>query len=237
MHYGFGYYWTPWDLLLIPGILLGLYAHFKLTSTYNKFLEVPAQTGLTGAEAARQILDSAGLTGMPIEVTEGHLSDHFDPMKKALFLSEENFAGRSISAVSVAAHEAGHALQQQSAYAMFNLRMMLVPATKFASIAWIGIFILAIFLRGPYYGKLIGVAIGIFSVMTLFQVITLPVEYDASRRAKVQLLNLGIVTNAESDGVNKVLNAAAMTYVAGMLTSILELLKLIMIANSGRNRD
>ena len=221
---------------MIPGLLLGLYAQFKLTSAYGKYLEVPATSGLSGAEAARHILDRAGLTDMPVERTEGHLTDHFDPIKKALFLSDENFDGRSISAVSVAAHEAGHALQQKAAYKMFNLRMMLVPATKFASIAWIGIFVVALLFRGPYSQKLIGVAIGIFSVMTLFQIITLPVEYDASRRAKKQLLDLGLVTTAESPAVNTVLDAAAMTYVAGMVSSIMQLLRLIMISNS-RDRD
>lgn len=230
------YWWTPYDLLLIPGFLLGIYAQIKLTSAYGKYLDVPAQSGLSGAEAARQILDQAGLTEMPIERTEGHLTDHFDPIKKALFLSDENFEGRSISAVSVAAHEAGHALQQQAAYKMFNFRMMLVPATKFASVAWMGIFIVALFLRGPYFHSLIGIAIGIFSVLTLFQVVTLPVEYDASRRAKKQLLNLGLVSAEESPAVNKVLDAAAMTYVAGMVSSVMQLVRLLMIANS-RDRD
>src|ERR1700722_5514803 len=236
MHYGFGYYWTPWDLLLIPGLLLGLYAQFKLSSAYNKFLEVPAQSGLSGAEAARQILDHAGLTEMPIERTEGRLTDHFDPIKKALFLSDENFDGRSISAVGVAAHEAGHALQQQAAYGLFNLRMMIVPATNICSFAWVIFFIAGMLIRSPYSHTLIGIGIGIFSVVTLFQLVTLPVEYDASRRAKQRLLDLGLVTAGEGPGVNAVLDAAAMTYVAGLVSSFMQLLRLIMMANS-RDRD
>jgi|SRR5579859_3480951 len=230
------YWWTPWDLLLIPGLLLGLYAQFKLMSAYGKYLEVPVESGMTGAEAARHILDKAGLTDMPIEVTEGRLTDHFDPIKKALFLSEENYEGRSISAVSVAAHEAGHALQQQASYNMFNLRMLMVPATKFASFTWMVLFFIGLILRGPYSYTLMGIAIGIFSVITLFQLVTLPVEFDASRRAKIKLQELGLVTTAESPAVSTVLDAAAMTYVAGLVSAVMQLLRLIMIANS-RDRD
>lgn len=235
MYYPYAYWWSPWDLLMIPGVLLGLYAQFKLTSTYNKYLEVGNRAGLSGAEAARQILDRAGLTDMAVEEIPGELTDHFDPMKRALFLSTENFNGRSLSAVGVAAHESGHALQQKAGYALFNFRMLIAPATQFASYAWIGIFMLGLILRGPLSPTLFNIAIGIFSVITLFQVVTLPVEYDASRRAKEQLVNLGLVQADEAPAISKVLNAAAMTYVAAMLGAILQLLRLIMIANSGRN--
>jgi Zn-dependent membrane protease YugP len=135
------------------------------------------------------------------------LTDHFDPAGKALFLSSENFRGRSIAAVGVAAHEAGHALQQQAAYALFNFRMMLVPAFQFASYAWSGLLVLGFFLG--LIKPFIGVAVGIFAVITLFQVVTLPVEYDASRRAKQMLLKLGLVQPAESAAVNSP-NAAAL---------------------------
>ncbi|MDB6020004.1 MAG: peptidase [Pedosphaera sp.] len=232
MFYMFGPYW--W--LLIPGLLLGIYAQIKLSATYNKYLEVGTRSGLSGAEAARTILDRAGLSNIPVEEIGGRLTDHFDPMQKALFLSSENFHGRSISAVGVAAHESGHALQQQAAYAMFKLRMMLVPATQIASMAWMGLFFLGLILGGLIGPKLILLAIGIFAVLTLFQIITLPVEFDASRRAKEQLVRLGLVQPAESVAVSKVLNAAAMTYVAGMVTAILTLLRLIMIAR-GNDRS
>src|SRR6266851_6500194 len=132
------YYW--W--FAIPGLILGIYAQIKLTAAYSKYSRVENESGLSGAEAAREILDNAGLANMPVEEIDGHLTDHYDPVKKTLFLSAENFEGRSIAAVGVAAHEAGHALQQKASYALFNFRMWLVPATQFASFAWMGILVL-----------------------------------------------------------------------------------------------
>src|SRR6266705_1660272 len=126
--------------LMIPGLILGIYAQIKLSSTYNKYVNIPTESGLTGAQAAREILDQAGLPNVPIEEVGGHLTDHYDPTKKALFLSSENYHGNSLAAVGVSAHEAGHALQHKAAYAPLKLRMMLVPATQFASTAVYGIF-------------------------------------------------------------------------------------------------
>jgi Zn-dependent membrane protease YugP len=226
----FHYYYSPYWYFMIPGLLLGIYAQIKLTSAYGKYLEVGTQSGLSGAEAARRILDQAGLSNVPIEEIPGRLTDHFDPVKKALFLSTDNFHGRSISAVGVAAHEAGHALQQQAAYALFNLRMWLVPATQFASYAWTGIIVLG-FIFHSLFSQFLAIAIGIFSVITLFQLITLPVEYDASHRAKQQLAKLGLVQPAEGPAVAKVLNAAALTYVAGLVTAVFQLLELIALSN------
>jgi Zn-dependent membrane protease YugP len=223
----------PFWWFALPGLLLGIYAQIKLSSAYNKYSEVGLQSGLTGAEAAREILDQAGLSRIPVEEIGGHLTDHFDPSKKALFLSSENFHGRSVSAVGVAAHEAGHALQQQAAFALFDLRMWLVPATQFASVAWSGLFLLGFIFNG-FGPQLIGIAIAVFSVLTLFQVVTLPVEFDASRRAKEQLLKLGLVQPGESRGVSAVLNAAAMTYVASMVTAVLQLAQLLLMARDDR---
>src|SRR2546423_8850171 len=134
----FYYYFGPYAWLLIPGVLIGLYAQIKLWSAYNRYLQVGLRSNLSGAEAARNVLDSAGLTDVPIEEIGGHLTDHYDPKKRALFLSAENYEGRSISSVGVAAHEAGHALQHKAAYAPLEVRMKLVPLTQFASVAWIG---------------------------------------------------------------------------------------------------
>ena len=223
--------WDQYWWFFIPGLILGLYAQIKLSSTYRRYLQVPAASGLTGAEVAREILDQAGLTQMPIQEVGGHLTDHYDPTKRALFLSSENFRGRSLSAQGVAAHEAGHALQHKAAYAMFNLRMMLVPATQFASYAWMGMIVLGFIVRGFLY-KFIGIAIGIFAILTFFQLVTLPVEFDASRRAKEQLLRLGLIGKDEHRGVSKVLSAAAMTYVAALVTSVMELLHLLMMARN-----
>jgi len=175
---------------------------------------------------------------MPVQEVPGHLTDHYDPRKKALFLSSENYHGRSIAALGVAAHEAGHALQHKSAYAPLEWRMALVPATGFASSA-VWLILLAGFLlaslkviSGMLFAKLLAVAIGLFAIVTLFQIITLPVEFDASRRAKQQLLRLGLIQRQEHAAISSVLNAAAMTYVAAMVGSVLELLRLVMIARS-----
>lgn len=231
------FYYTPYDWLFLPGLLLGIYAQIKLSSAYNRYSQIAISSGLSGAEAAREILDRAGLTDIPVEEIPGHLTDHFDPSRRALFLSSENFHERSIAAVGVAAHETGHALQQQASYALFNFRMLLVPATQFASYAWMGVFLLGLFLRGALGVKLLGVAIGVFAVLTLFQIVTLPVEFDASRRAKQQLLRLGLVQSDESVGVNRVLDAAAMTYVAAMVNSILQLLRLIALFDDRNRRN
>jgi Zn-dependent membrane protease YugP len=227
MHFFYQYWW-----LMVPGLLLGIYAQIKLSSIYNRYLQVGTQSGLSGAEAARTILDNAGLGNVPVEEVGGHLTDHYDPRKRALFLSSENFRGRSISAVGVAAHESGHALQHRAAYAPLEFRMMMVPITQFASWAWMGLFVLGMFL--PLFAKFIWVAIGIFAVITLFQIVTLPVEFDASKRAKERLFRLGLVHSGEAEGVSKVLGAAAMTYVASMVTAVLDLVRLLMIA---RDRD
>lgn len=220
------YYW----LFAIPGLIIGIYAQMKLSSAYGKYSRVAADSGMTGAQAARVILDRAGLVNMPVNEVHGHLTDHYDPSKRALFLSSENFRSHSLAAVGVAAHEAGHALQHQAAYGPLNLRMAMVPVTQFASYAWMGILVLGMFLGGAYFHKFIYIAIGIFSLITLFQLVTLPVEFDASRRAKEQLLRLGIVSSRESDGVSRVLSAAALTYVAALVSSVLTLLHLLTIA-------
>lgn len=222
-----------WLWFLIPGFILGLYAQIRLHSTYNRFIREGVSTGVSGAEAAREILDRAGLTNMPVNEVPGQLTDHYDPLKKALFLSSDNYHGRSIAAVGVAAHEAGHALQHQAAYAPLQLRMALVPITNFASQAVMWITLLGIVLG---IMKLVWIAVAAFAVITLFQLITLPVEFDASRRAKEQLLRWGIVHNQEGRAVGKVLNAAALTYVAAMVQSLFQLLYYVMLARSG-NRD
>ena len=222
-----------WWWMFLPGVILGLYAKMKLTSAYGRYSQVPTHSGLTGAEAAREILDSAGLNSMPINEVAGHLTDHYDPTKKALFLSSENYHGQTIAAVGVAAHEAGHALQHKAAYAPMNLRMALVPITGIASNAATWIFMLGMFMG---IAKLALAGVVVFGIFFLFQLVTLPVEFDASRRAKDQLLRLGLVEDQERAGVSKVLSAAAMTYVAGLVAALFTLLHFIMIAR-GNDRD
>ncbi len=226
-----------WDLkyfllVMLPSLLIGIWAQMKLRSAFGKYSQVPMDSGMTGAEAARHILDHAGLTDMPVEEVPGQLSDHYDPTKRALFLSADNFHGNSVAAVGVAAHEAGHALQHLHQDALFNVRMALVPVTQLASYAWMGVFFAGIFL---HVHSLLWIAVAIFSVMTLFQLVTLPVEYDASARAKEQLFRLGLVREDERAGVSKVLDAAALTYVAALVGSVLQLLYYISAARDNRN--
>lgn len=230
------FYFDPvWLLFMIPGIILGLYAQIRLSSAYSKYSEQGVDSGLSGAEAARKILDNAGLGEVAVEEVPGHLTDHYDPLKRALFLSAENFEGRSVAAVGVAAHESGHALQHQAAYAPLKLRMALVPATQFANFAWIGLTILGLILGGPFFSRFIWIAVAIFGLFTLFQLVTLPVEFDASRRAKEQLLRLGIVQAQEGVAVKEVLDAAALTYVAALVTAMMQLLRLLMLARNSRD--
>jgi hypothetical protein len=217
-----------WFLFAIPGLLLGIWAQAKLSHAYGKYSEIPVDSRMTGAEAAREILDRAGLQNVPVEEVPGHLSDHYDPTKHALFLSSENFHGQSIAAVGVAAHESGHALQHQAAYGLFNVRMAIVPITQFASTAYSLIFFAGLIFRSMF-PTLITIAIVLFCVITLFQLVTLPVEYDASRRAKDQLFRLGLVHEHEREGVSKVLDAAALTYVAALISAVLNLLYLLSI--------
>lgn len=231
--------WDPlWLLFAIPGLILGIYAQIKLSSAYGKYTRVGVESGLSGAEAARKILDHAGLTDVPVEEVGGRLTDHYDPSKRALFLSADTYNGRSIAAVGVAAHETGHALQQQAAYGPMTFRMAIVPVTQFASQAYSLIFMASLFMlwtrHTAMFSHLIWIAVVAFAVVTLFQVVTLPVEYDASRRAREQLSHLGIVQGHETEAVRQVLGAAALTYVAGMVSAVLNLLYLLSIA---RNRN
>ena len=227
------FYFDPLYLLFaIPGLLIGIWAQLKLSRAYGKYSRVDVESGKTGAETAREILDQAGLQNVPVEEVPGKLSDHYDPTKRALFLSSDNFHGRTVAAVGVAAHESGHALQHQAAYGLFNVRMALVPVTQFASMAYMGIFFLGLFLG--LMKVVLPIIIAIFAVMTLFQLVTLPVEYDASRRAKEQLFRLGLVHEHERTGVSKVLDAAALTYVAALVSSMLTLLYYITLARDSR---
>jgi uncharacterized protein len=217
-----------WLMFAIPGLLLGIWAQIKLSHAYGKYSKVPVESGMTGAQAAREILDRAGLNDVPVAEVPGRLSDHYDPMRRALFLSSDNFHGRTVAAVGVAAHESGHALQHQAAYGLFNFRMAIVPITQFASTAYMGIFFVGIIFG--LFKVVLPIVIAIFAIITLFQLVTLPVEYDASRRAKEQLFRLGLVHEDERAGVSRVLNAAALTYVAALVSAVLNLLYYITLS-------
>ena len=205
-------------VFLAPAILLGLWAQLRVKSAFAEAAQVPAR--LSGAAAARHVLDSAGLHQVGIEPTHGFLSDHYDPREKLLRLSAQVYEGRSMAAVGVAAHEAGHALQDARNYAPLAIRNAAVPAASFGGgISWL-LIMLGLFLSKT----LVWVGIAAFGCVVFFQLLNLPVEFNASYRAKGQLASLGIVSWPEQKYVSKVLNAAAWTYVAGTLQAILTLL-------------
>ncbi|EQH37409.1 zinc metallopeptidase [Clostridioides difficile] len=224
----YGGFWgfDPTMVVLIPAILLTIYAQFKVSSTTNKYLRVNTRRGYTGEQTARRVLDSNGLYDVKIEMVRGHLSDHYDPRRKAVRLSEDVYYGTSITSVAVAAHECGHAIQHAKGYAPLQIRSSLVPVVNFASsISWFLIF-LGFIMAGPFFK----IGILLFLASVFFQIITLPVEFNASSRAIVQLGNLGIIDESESRQSRRVLSAAALTYVAAALVSILQLLRLLLIA-------
>jgi hypothetical protein len=200
----------------------GLAVQGWLRSTFSKNSRIPVHTGLTGAEVARRILDGNGLRGVPVQQSKaGALSDHYDPRTRGVFLSEAVFAGRSIAATAVAAHEVGHAIQHAQAYVPMRLRSAIWPLAAFGSSAWFFILILGVIFQ--FFG-LIQLALIVFALVVVFQIVTLPVEFNASRRAMAQIRQLGLVTDAEATGARQTLTAAAMTYVAGALASIAQLL-------------
>ncbi|GGF91576.1 zinc metallopeptidase [Paenibacillus aceti] len=223
------------DIMLIPILLafgLSLWAQFRVKGTFNKYAQVQNMYGLTGHDAARRMLDANGLYDIPIEPVRGALTDHYDPIHKVVRLSEPVYYESSISAVSVACHEVGHAIQHKESYPMLVLRHRMFPLVNFAS-GVAPFLLLAGFIFGAF--NLIGLGIIFFSAAVLFQIVTLPVEFNASNRARKIMLVQGFVTNDEERGVAKVLNAAALTYVAAALISVLELLRYILIFTSNRD--
>ena len=218
-------------VLFILALLFALYAQYRVTSAYNKNARIPSRGRITGYEAAEAVMARAGIHDVKITETAGHLTDHYDPTRKRLVLSTENYRGTSLAALGVAAHEAGHAIQHKKGYPMLKFRMALVPVTQITS-KILPIVVFSIMFMGTTFLQTRGVMIlniGIicFSVLTLFHLVTLPVEYDASRRAKRELAALGIIAPGEEKGVNETLDAAALTYVAAFLTSLVTLLSLL----------
>ncbi len=208
-------------MIMAPVLLLSLYASMKVKSTYKKYSRIGTNSGMTGADIARQILHRNGLSNINVVETGGFLSDHYDPGKKVVRLSRDVYNGTSVSAIGVAAHETGHAIQHKESYSPLALRNMMVPVASIGSnFAWIIIIAGALFSAAG----LIQAGIILFSTVVVFQLITLPVEFNASSRAKSILSSQGLVSATELNGVNKVLGAAAMTYVAAAASSIATLL-------------
>jgi len=217
---------------ILLAFILTIWAQFRVKGTFNKWSEVQTQSGLTGYEAARRMLDANGLHDVPIEPVRGALTDHYDPIHRVVRLSEPVYYENSISAVSVACHEVGHAIQHQQSYSMLVLRHRMFPFVNFAS-GVAPFLLLAGFLFD--FMNLVGIGIIFFSAAVAFQVVTLPVEFNASNRARDIMISEGFITNDEERGVAKVLNAAALTYVAAALLSLLELLRYILIFVNNRD--
>lgn len=208
-------------IAFIVPMVIGFWAQHRVKTTFARNLEVPVANGMTGAQVARRILDANGLNEVPVEETPGSLSDHYDPRSKSVHLSPEVFRGVSIASTAVGAHEVGHAIQHAQAYSFFRFRSAMFPAVQFASNIWMLFLIGGIFFA---ITEFILLAVALYSVAVLFTIVTLPVEFDASSRAKRQLGDLGLVAATEGAGVKSVLKAAAWTYVAGALAAVAMLL-------------
>jgi len=228
------FFWDPTMVLLIPAILLTIYAQFKISSTYKNYSKIRSQSGLTGAQAARALLNSSGLYDVQVEPIRGRLSDHYDPRTRVINLSEDVYQGSSLSSVAVAAHETGHALQHASGYFPMTLRSSFVPVANIGSGAGPILILAGLFI--PSFGWLLQLGIFAFSFAVLFQIITLPVEYNASHRALALLQEGNMLRSEEVRGARSVLNAAALTYVAAALAAVLQLARFILISR-GRSND
>lgn len=221
-------FWDPTLILLLPATLLALFAQWKVKSTFARYAEVPANSRLSGAEAAARLARSEGLR-VGIRPVAGSLTDHYDPNSNTLALSEPVYSGRSLAALGVAAHEFGHALQQADGYLPLKIRASLVPLANFGNSAGLGMLFFGLVLS---IKPLLQLGIVLFSAAVLFALVTLPVEFDASRRALALLNSSGLVSPQESKGVRAVLGAAALTYVAAALVAVSHLARYVLLANS-----
>lgn len=220
-------------VILIPGIILGLYAQFRIMAAYGKYRATPSERGLSGAEAAAILLRNSGLNDIAIEEIGGQLSDHYDPRSRVLRLSSEVYHGRSVASVGIAAHEAGHAVQHATDYVPLLVRNGFVPLASFGSVAWMFLFMAGLLFALP---GLIKAGIFLFAFVVFFQLVTLPVEINASRRALALLTSAGAIYPEEVGPTKAVLNAAAWTYVAALVMAVLQLFRLLLIAGMG-SRD
>lgn len=234
MPYGYGLYFDPTMIIMIPALIFALWAQFKVKSTFERFSRVPNSRGLTASQVARQILDDNGLYNVKIERISGHLSDHFDPRTNVVRLSDSVYGSNSVASIGVAAHEVGHAIQYATNYKPIKVRSSLVPVTNIGSTLGIWLVIIGMFISTT----LAVVGVVLFATVVLFQLVTLPVEFNASSRALATLESQNILYGDELVGAKKVLSAAAMTYVAALVSSLATLLRLVInIMLSSRRRD
>lgn len=229
------FYFDPLYLIFaLPPLLLGMWAQFRVKSAFNRYSEVQTSTGISGAEAARRILDRSELRNVAVEQVSGMLSDHYDPRSKTLRLSQGVYGLSSIAAVGVAAHEAGHALQDKTRYLPLQFRSLMVPAVSIGSRVGPLVFMAGLIMAGTLGTTLAWVGLLLFAGTALFALVTLPVEFDASRRAKEILVSQGILSRQEMVGVNAVLDAAALTYVAAAVQSVMQLVYFLTLMNRRR---
>lgn len=227
MPFRFGYYFDPTYVLVLIGAVLSMIASARVNSTFHKYAGVRSMSGMTGAQTAEAILRSKGIHDVRVEHIRGNLTDHYDPTKKVVRLSDSVYGSTSVAAIGVAAHECGHVMQHHEGYAPLNFRTALVPVANLGSKLGIPIILVGLLLGSN--PVLVNIGIWVFSLAVLFQIVTLPVEFDASKRALVCIEQYGIVTSDERKKSAKVLKAAAYTYVAAAAASILQLLRLIML--------
>lgn len=231
-YYGIDSYYL---ILVVPAILFSMWAQLKVNSTFKKYGRVRSMAGYTGAETARRILDENGLYNIRVERISGSLTDHYDPSAGVVRLSDSVYCSDSVAAVGVAAHETGHAVQHATNYMPLNIRRLIIPITNFGSQLSVPLILLGAFFNSI---SLVDLGIAAFSLMTVFQLVTLPVEFNASMRAVRTLENSGMMSNEELSGTKKVLTAAALTYVAALFVSLMQLIRLILIfGGNRRNRD
>lgn len=226
------FYWDWTMILVIPGLLLGIWAQYRVSSSFSKYSKVTTRVEQPADEVARELLNRNGCGNVSVREIGGKLSDHYDPRSNTLRLSDGVFGSTSVAAIGVAAHECGHAMQQQEGYGPLKLRSAMVPVVNIGSNLYFPIFLLGLLFS---WEPLIYVGIACFSLTLLFGLVTLPVEFNASKRAMAALSDGGYMTGEELDGARAVLNAAAMTYVASVVSSLLQLLRLLIISRNNRD--
>ena len=230
----FGWFYFDWTILIVlPALIISAWAQIKVSTTFNKYAKLYSKRGMTGADAARRILDSHGLHDVKVEHIRGQLTDHYDPRENVIRLSDAVYGSVSAAAIGVAAHEAGHAVQHAEGYFPIRVRSAVIPATRFGSMLSIPLFFIGLILASP---ALLLAGIALYSLVAIFQLVTLPVEFNASARAIRVLRSSGMLSEEELSASKKVLTAAALTYVAALLTSLLTLLRLIVLAGGSNRR-
>ena len=230
------YYWNPTYILVVIGAVICMIASARVKGTFNKYSQIRSMSGMNGAQVAQRVLQAAGIYDVQVRHVSGSLTDHYDPRTKTVNLSDPVYNATSVAALGVAAHECGHAIQHAKSYAPLSIRSALVPIANFGSmLAW-PVILIGLLFNTRSSGLIIDIGILLFSAAVLFQLVTLPVEFDASRRALVMLRTQGILADDELKYTRRVLKSAALTYVASAAAAILQLLRIILITN-GRRRD